>query len=62
MHYLNNNFNNKYILYLRNINDLDDVKTFDWTKIFNLSDYHKYDNHWNNFGNNKMCNYIKDIL
>ena len=50
-----------YSIFLDLIKNLPNLTHFDLTNNFKLTDYHKYDNHWNNLGNQKFYNYLKDI-
>ena len=58
---LKKSISENYSIFLDLTKKLSNLSHFDLTNNFNLTDYHKYDNHWNKLGNQKFCNYLKGI-
>lgn len=58
---LKRSINKNYSTFLDFTRSLSNINHFDLSNFFNLSDYHKYDNHWNEFGNEKFFEYLKRI-
>ena len=58
---LKRSINENYSIFLDLTKNLSNLSHFDLSNNFTLTDYHKYDNHWNESGNQKFCNYLKGI-
>ena len=58
---LKKSISENYSIFLDLTKNLSNLSHFDLSNNFTLTDYHKYDNHWNKLGNKKFYNYLKGL-
>lgn len=59
---LKKSISENYFTFLDITKSLPNLTHFDLTRNFTLTDYHKYDNHWNESGNTKFVNHLKELF